>query len=482
MFADSQVGPTEWGDTVGVGPWPGPWPEDPRYDPDLLREATAAMSSTPSATGAAMRWWRRWMPAAIPLHVAIENFGHDHNIGTVVRTANAFAAAEVHIVGRRRWNRRGAMVTDRYQHLRHHDDIIRLLAHATAAGLTVVAVDNSPGALRLETASPAAALPAAVRAGRSGPDRASPRRGRADRLDRAVRLHPVDQRRGGRRHRHARLDPPARRSRGCLVSGWAGRAPPRPSGRCTPGIFAGSAGCRIPGWDAPGWPGRSAHWHYWWQAHLLDCTLDAYQRAPTHWRRDTIAALVRGVRVRNVTGWVNDYYDDIAWLGLALQRGARVAGLRKPGAEQAIMRRLRFGRGPSGGMRWRVGDDFVNVPATGPAAIFYARRGNLGIATSLVDWILEHLIDPSTGLVFDGARVNPDGSVRAVERAHLQLLPGRTAGRLRRAGHRHWRAALVAAGRRDGARGRRAPHRWRRAARARRRRRWIVQPASSPAT
>ena len=173
------------------------------------------------------------------------------------------------------------------------------------------------------------------------------------------------------------------------------------------------------------WPdGRSLHWHYWWQAHLLDCMLDAYQRAPTQWRRDTIAALVRGVRVRNVTGWVNDYYDDIAWLGLALQRGATLAGLRQPGAEQAIMRRLRFGRGPSGGMRWRVGDDFVNVPATGPAAIFYARRGNLGIATSLVNWILEHLSDPGTGLVFDGARVNPDGSVRTVERAIYSYCQG----------------------------------------------------------
>jgi len=165
-------------------------------------------------------------------------------------------------------------------------------------------------------------------------------------------------------------------------------------------------------------------WHYWWQAHLLDCMLDAYHRAPTQWRREAIAALERGVRVRNLTGWVNNYHDDIAWLGLALQRSAAVAGLRKPGAEQAIMRRLRLGRGPSGGMRWRVGDDFVNVPATGPAAIFYARRGNMGIAASLVDWMLQHLIDPSTGLVFDGARVNPDGTVRSVERAVYSYCQG----------------------------------------------------------
>ena len=146
-------GPTEWGHTVGVGPWPGPWPDDPHYDPELLRDGDRRNVVD------AYRYWRREAVVAHidgrrhPLHVAIENFGHDHNIGTVVRTANAFAAAEVHIVGRRRWNRRGAMVTDRYQHLRHHDDVAGLLGHAATERLTVVAVDNSPGALRLETTS-----------------------------------------------------------------------------------------------------------------------------------------------------------------------------------------------------------------------------------------------------------------------------------------------------------------------------------------
>jgi len=82
--------------------------------------------------------------------VAIENFGNDANIGAVVRTANAFAVDTVHIVGRRRWNRRGAMVTDRYQRLVHHDTTEDLLAFAHGARLTVVAVDNVPGAVRLE--------------------------------------------------------------------------------------------------------------------------------------------------------------------------------------------------------------------------------------------------------------------------------------------------------------------------------------------
>ena len=97
------------------------------------------------------RYWRREAIVADldtrrhPFHVAIENFGHDMNIGTVVRTANAFAAAAVHIVGRRRWNRRGAMVTDRYQHLHHHDTVAALADFAADAGLTAGGGRQSPG-------------------------------------------------------------------------------------------------------------------------------------------------------------------------------------------------------------------------------------------------------------------------------------------------------------------------------------------------
>lgn len=146
------TGPTEWGETPGVGPWEGDPPDDPRYDPDLLRDG-----DTRNVVDAYRYWTREAIIADIdrrrhPLHIAIENFGSDANIGTVVRTANAFAVDTVHIVGRRRWNRRGAMVTDRYQRLRHHDSTADLLAFAATAGLTVVAVDNVPGSLPLETA------------------------------------------------------------------------------------------------------------------------------------------------------------------------------------------------------------------------------------------------------------------------------------------------------------------------------------------
>ncbi|GHF12605.1 RNA methyltransferase [Amycolatopsis deserti] len=149
-----ETGPTEWTarEPVGVGPWEGEWPADERYDPELLAEGDRRNVVD------AYRYWRREAIVADidrrrhPFHVAIENFQHDHNIGTVVRTANAFAAAAVHIVGRRRWNRRGAMVTDRYQHLEHHPDVASLAAYAAERGIAIVAVDNTPGSQRVETA------------------------------------------------------------------------------------------------------------------------------------------------------------------------------------------------------------------------------------------------------------------------------------------------------------------------------------------
>ncbi|WP_396344950.1 TrmH family RNA methyltransferase [Haloechinothrix sp. LS1_15] len=151
--ARGEPGPTEWEvpGAVGVGPWEGPWPEDERYDPELLAHGDRRNVVD------AYRYWRREAIVADldrtrhPFHVAMENFQHDHNIGTVVRTANSFAAAAVHIVGKRRWNRRGAMVTDRYQHLHHHPDVASLRAFADERGLVIVAVDNTPGAHRIET-------------------------------------------------------------------------------------------------------------------------------------------------------------------------------------------------------------------------------------------------------------------------------------------------------------------------------------------
>ena len=138
---------------IGVGPWPGgedAWPGGARYDPELLRDGDRRNVTDE---------FRYWTVDAIvaeldsrrhPFHVAIENWGHDLNIGSVVRTANAFNAAAVHIVGRRRWNRRGAMVTDRYQHVLHHPDVADLLAWAAGESLPEIGIDNVPGSVAIE--------------------------------------------------------------------------------------------------------------------------------------------------------------------------------------------------------------------------------------------------------------------------------------------------------------------------------------------
>ena len=136
---------------VGVGPWEGPWPEDDRYDKELLAEGDRRN---------VVDRYRYWTMEAIvadldprrhDFHVAIENWQHDFNIGTIVRTANAFLAAEVHIVGNRRWNKRGAMVTDRYQHLRHHESVADLAAYLHTVDVRLLGIDNLPGSEHLET-------------------------------------------------------------------------------------------------------------------------------------------------------------------------------------------------------------------------------------------------------------------------------------------------------------------------------------------
>jgi len=136
---------------VGVGPWEGPLPEGDHWDPELLANGDARN---------VVDEYRYWNHDAIvadldtkrhPFHVAIENWQHDFNIGTVVRTANAFMAKEVHIIGRRRWNRRGAMVTDRYQHVRHHPTVEDFVQWAHGEGLRIIGIDNFPDSVPLET-------------------------------------------------------------------------------------------------------------------------------------------------------------------------------------------------------------------------------------------------------------------------------------------------------------------------------------------
>lgn len=148
---DAPENPSHELSTNGVGPWQGEWPEETYFDPDLLIHGD---------TRNVIDRYRYWKLDAIvadldehrhPFHVAIENWQHDMNIGSIVRTANAFGADTVHIVGRRRWNKRGAMVTDRYQHVLHHADVAGLVEWARAENLPILGVDNVPGSVLIET-------------------------------------------------------------------------------------------------------------------------------------------------------------------------------------------------------------------------------------------------------------------------------------------------------------------------------------------
>lgn len=148
---DETPNPTNELSTNGVGPWVGEWPVEEWYDHELLERGD---------TRNVIDRYRYWTMDAIvadldrhrhPFHVAIENWQHDMNIGSIVRSANAFAADTVHIVGRRRWNKRGAMVTDRYQHVEYHADVAGLVAWAREQSLPIIAIDNVPGSVIIET-------------------------------------------------------------------------------------------------------------------------------------------------------------------------------------------------------------------------------------------------------------------------------------------------------------------------------------------
>jgi predicted alpha-1,6-mannanase (GH76 family) len=166
-----------------------------------------------------------------------------------------------------------------------------------------------------------------------------------------------------------------------------------------------------------GWPSTRqdrlfASWNYWWQAHLLDCLVDAQARDPQPQRRKRIAAQMRGHHRRNLGRWTNNYYDDMAWMALALERAG--AGVGRSRALRTFTKQFTSAWMPEsgGGIPWRKQDRFFNTPANGPAGIFLARNGELGQAQLMGDWIDQTLIDPQTHLVFDGIKFDggSDGS------------------------------------------------------------------------
>ncbi|WP_275571894.1 glycoside hydrolase family 76 protein [Mycolicibacterium vanbaalenii] len=160
-------------------------------------------------------------------------------------------------------------------------------------------------------------------------------------------------------------------------------------------------------WPADGRHRRFGTWHYWWQAHLLDNLVDAQVRDPSPERLGVITKQIRGIRLRNIGRWTNDYYDDMAWLALALERAGRLTGVARPRALAKLADQFVTAWVPEdgGGIPWRKQDQFFNTPANGPAGIFLARYGDrLRRAQQMADWIDDTLIDPETHLVFDGIK------------------------------------------------------------------------------
>ncbi|MFG6443836.1 glycoside hydrolase family 76 protein [Microbacterium sp. P07] len=180
----------------------------------------------------------------------------------------------------------------------------------------------------------------------------------------------------------------------------------------------------IPGvsWARSAWPavplfGRAegrARWHYWWSAHLVEAAVDAARHRPTGARRRRARAFARGIRVRNGGTLSRTFYDDLAWLGLAYERGAEVVGQRR--ATERIAARLEAAIDPDvGAVPWQVGSRFFNAPANGPAAILFARTGRREAGRRLSDWMDAELRDPVNGLIVDGVDLDETHPRRATE-------------------------------------------------------------------
>lgn len=152
------------------------------------------------------------------------------------------------------------------------------------------------------------------------------------------------------------------------------------------------------------------HWHYWWQAHYLDCLVDAALRRPTRARRKLIRHTINGIQARNLGPLTsNRYYDDKAWLALALRRAGSLPEVPMPTAVPALEKDLLEGVDSlTGVLPWRTGETFYNVPSNGPAAIVMARTGRLDTARTIMEWIHDNLVDDE-GLVMDGMRMRMHG-------------------------------------------------------------------------
>jgi len=187
-------------------------------------------------------------------------------------------------------------------------------------------------------------------------------------------------------------------------------------------------------------PRGAGPWHYWWQAHYVDVLVDTglRSRAPVSGEDPILLAeqVVRTIRIRNGGRYTNHYFDDMAWLALAALRLDSLPGPprgnkpRHQGLRESLGRALRSGHSADlgGGVWWNRARNFKNTPATAPAALYFARTGERERAQELVDWLEKALLDPATGLYFDGVRQTPAGPL--LERAHFTYNQGPVLGAL----------------------------------------------------
>lgn len=216
-----------------------------------------------------------------------------------------------------------------------------------------------------------------------------------------------------------------------------------------------------PVWGLPGtllgvtaWPPSPLEevfeeWDYWFQAHLVDCAIDAALRAPAPERRDRVAALVCGIRTRNLTGWTNQYYDDMTWLLLALERADRTLGVGFPDGIDDLRAASAESWNPDvGAVRWRVGSDYYNACTNAPTGIALARFGDVPRATELADFLVTRLRDNNSGLIVDGVHEPGGGLETAVYSYNQGTAIGLEAELSARTGTPEYRrraAALIAA-------------------------------------
>ncbi len=163
-------------------------------------------------------------------------------------------------------------------------------------------------------------------------------------------------------------------------------------------------------WPPTGRDRLFVRWHYWWQAHYIDNLVDASHRRPTKVRQTHIRRTLRAMRIRNLRRLSrNNYYDDKAWLALAMGRVAELDKMGTPRGYDDLVDNIFQGiDGLTGVLPWRTSETFYNVPTNGPAAILAARTGRLDIAEQILDWIFENLINEH-GLVMDGLRMRMHG-------------------------------------------------------------------------